>query len=107
LRNKTVLALSGLGRPESFEALLAELGARTLPWRFPDHHPYSVQDLGTPPSGADFIVTTAKDAVRLPPTWRSVVPLLVLEVEAEVRPAAPFWRLVDPCFRSHPSSGKP
>jgi tetraacyldisaccharide 4'-kinase len=102
LRGRRVLALSGLGRPEGFEALLGGLGARVEPWRFGDHHPFSLAELQNPPAPADCIVTTAKDAVRLPAGWKPKLPVRILSVKAEVSPAAPFWRLVDAVFAKAP-----
>lgn len=102
LRGRRVLALSGLGRPEGFEALLGRLGARVEPWRFGDHHPFSPAELQNPPAPADCIVTTAKDAVRLPAAWTPEIPVRVLSVKAEVSPATPFWRLVDRALSNAP-----
>ncbi len=57
---------------------------------FADHHAYSGAGLAgveerARAAGADAIVTTAKDAVRLP---RPSLPLLVLRIAAEVDDAA-------------------
>lgn len=95
LRGARVLALSGLGRPQAFEDTLKALGARPMSWRFSDHHPYTLQDLERLPAQADMVVTTAKDAVRLPEQWQAGIPVCVLQVEAQISPAAPFWRRVD------------
>ncbi len=73
LAGRQVLAFAGIGRPEKFFATLTEAGARLVAAvSFPDHHPYRAAEirrlldraarLGAVP------VTTAKDAVRLPPT---------------------------------------
>jgi tetraacyldisaccharide 4'-kinase len=95
LKKLQVLALSGLGRPQSFEAGLEALGARVTPWRFRDHHRFTHRQLNHPPEDAEAIVTTAKDAVRLPPGWRPQRPLWVLELRAQVSPVAAFNKLVD------------
>jgi tetraacyldisaccharide 4'-kinase len=95
LRKRTVLALSGLGRPESFEDSLLALGARPIPWRFADHHRFSLGELERPPQDAEAVVTTAKDATRLPLGWIPRRPLWILETRARVTPEAPFWALVD------------
>jgi tetraacyldisaccharide 4'-kinase len=99
LRKRAVLALSGLGRPEHFEALLRRLGARVHAWSFRDHHPFTAAELDAPPAKAGLIVTTAKDAVRLPLDWKPACPVLVLKVKAEVSPAPQFWRLVDAALK--------
>lgn len=106
LRGKRVAALSGLGRPQSFETSLLGLGAQVLPWRFSDHHAYQVRELSLlPPGGAELIVTTAKDAVRLPADWRPGLPVWVLRVEARISPSKPFWGLVDQALGAPPSKG--
>ena len=95
LHAKRVLALSGLGRPQAFEDTLRALGALPQAWRFRDHHRFSLAELRRPPAQASMIITTAKDAVRLPAVWRPELPVCVLQVESRVSPAAPFWRRVD------------
>jgi tetraacyldisaccharide 4'-kinase len=95
LRRRTVLALSGLGRPQSFEDSLVALEARPIPWRFKDHHRFSLQALGRPPQDAELVVTTAKDATRLPLGWIPRRPVWILELRARVTPEQPFWALVD------------
>jgi tetraacyldisaccharide 4'-kinase len=72
LAGESVLAFAGIGRPEKFFDTVRSLGCNLVETRpFPDHHPYSYREakelvdaawaLGALP------VTTAKDAVRLPP----------------------------------------
>ena len=83
LEGKRLLALSGLGNPLSFELLLQRLGAEVIPARFPDHHRYKEDEIAslTKACGnASMIVTTAKDAVRLPRQLKTDLPLRVLEV---------------------------
>lgn len=94
LKGKRVAALSGLGNPSRFEASLAAMGAKVLPWRFPDHHPFSPEQLAHPPAGAELIVSTRKDAQRLPAASPFVLPCAVLLVQAQVSPAAPFNALI-------------
>jgi len=71
LKGQRVLALSGIGNPESFRKLLESLGAVVVHHcAFQDHHYYSPVDLGrvreaAKDGGADCIVTTEKDAVKL------------------------------------------
>lgn len=80
LRGRTVVALSSIGNPVAFERTLEQIGAVILGRaRFPDHHRYRAEDLRDVASGeaasAQWIVTTPKDAVRLPaecfdrPAW--------------------------------------
>jgi len=71
LKGERVLAVSGIGNPESFRRLLAAAGATVADHCvFPDHHAYSEDDLGSIRRsaelvGVDRIVTTEKDAVKL------------------------------------------
>ena len=66
-----VVMLSAIATPSSFSNLLSSLGGRILDEvSFPDHHSYRQRDLdmiieSAKSSGADFIVTTEKDAVKL------------------------------------------
>jgi tetraacyldisaccharide 4'-kinase len=91
-----VVALSGLGNPVSFEAALSRLGYEVTPARFADHHRYEPSDWErveaiAAESGARHVVTTEKDAVKLPapPGDRLAVSVLgcelaVVEGEATV-----------------------
>lgn len=84
-----VVSLCSIGNPDAFERTLLDQGAVIVHTRrFPDHHLYSDQDLceigrSAVEEGADFIVTTEKDAVRLPENVELDVPLIVLLVELE------------------------
>lgn len=71
LRRRRVLVLCGIGSPESFSVTLEDAGASVVAERFfPDHHPYTQKDLDEAEqwrlrSGADWIVTTKKDGIRI------------------------------------------
>ena len=73
LKGERVLAVSGIGNPESFRRLLGAAGAIVVDHCvFPDHHAYSADDLQRVRSAAEQagvarIVTTEKDAVKLAP----------------------------------------
>jgi tetraacyldisaccharide 4'-kinase len=89
---RRVVAVAGIARPERFFAALRELGCdvvRTMSFR--DHHWYTAEDLGriraaARDTNADLVVTTEKDAVRLPREagW-AVLPMTV-----RIEPAEPF-----------------
>ena len=76
LSGRRCLAFAGIGRPQKFFATLAEVGAVVVARRpFPDHHPYRADGLRVLAAeaaqlGAD-LVTTEKDAVRLPADFLS------------------------------------
>jgi tetraacyldisaccharide 4'-kinase len=71
LQGKRVIAFAGIARPKAFEDTLIELGADVLSFsEFRDHHPYSRHELDALISekekrGAEFLITTEKDWVRL------------------------------------------
>jgi tetraacyldisaccharide 4'-kinase len=71
LKGERVVAVSGIGNPDSFRRLLVAEGATVLDHCvFADHHAYSQDDLGrirrmAERVGVDRIVTTEKDAVKL------------------------------------------
>ena len=89
LRERGCLALSSIADPSDFERTLAKLGMNVMGrLALPDHHDYSGDDVevvveAARDVGADTILTTEKDAVRLRP-WRSRVPLVALGIELEV-----------------------
>ncbi|MGL4974645.1 MAG: tetraacyldisaccharide 4'-kinase, partial [Bosea sp. (in: a-proteobacteria)] len=74
LAGQRVLALSGIGRPEKFEATVAATGANIMAsQRFGDHHAYSASDIASVLAAARThaaqIVTTGKDWTKLAPLW--------------------------------------
>ncbi|CBS85902.1 tetraacyldisaccharide 4'-kinase [Azospirillum lipoferum] len=88
LAGRDVLAFAGIGRPEKFFATLEALGARVVErGPFADHHPYRPDEVAAlidraAATGA-LPVTTAKDAVRLPPDLRGRVEVLPVSVRWE------------------------
>jgi tetraacyldisaccharide 4'-kinase len=112
LQGKRIGAFSGIATPESFEKFLKDLGA-TLSYtrRFLDHYRFNYEDFVSIFSEAleqrvDFIVTTEKDAVRLPDHLPCPVPLYYLRLEIDIiRGASDFDEAVGRiCF---PESGTP
>jgi tetraacyldisaccharide 4'-kinase len=91
-RGKKAVIMSGIGNPLSFEALVRSTGiAIAAHLRFPDHHPYSAHDITQVISecrrlGAEVVVTTEKDAVRLAcvPEIRLPLPVCALRVDLKV-----------------------
>ena len=79
LRGKKVFAFAGLANNEQFFAMLRENGVDLTGTKgFPDHHDYGrietalIKGLAR---GADLIVTTEKDAVKLP--GRDMIPVAI------------------------------
>lgn len=85
LKGARVVAVSGLGNPHGFEKMLESLDAEVIVHHeYPDHANYALADgvriaSSLQKSGADFILTTEKDAVKLS-SLLSKAPLRVLRV---------------------------
>ena len=78
LTGRRVVAFAGIGRPSKFFATLQEGGADIVWHRsFPDHHAYHPAELRRLEKRAArldaVLVTTPKDAVRLPLEWQAKV----------------------------------
>jgi len=90
LAGHRLFAFAGVGRPEAFSTLLEEAGVELAGSRwFPDHHRYTAPELESLAAAAAVagatLVTTGKDAVKLPadaPVW---------EAEAEMEPVDGSW----------------
>jgi tetraacyldisaccharide 4'-kinase len=104
--------IAGIARPERFEAdarsLCSELAGSRF---FPDHHPYRPEELRDTverarSSGADALLTTAKDEVRLPGI-DSVPPILVMRVSAEIEDEARLRRIVGERLHVRLAGGRP
>jgi tetraacyldisaccharide 4'-kinase len=97
VQRQQILALSGIGNPESFQRLLT-----TLPLQigtilaFPDHHWYTATDITTirqniATQQLDAIVTTEKDETKLA-AWATTlaVPIYIATITMQVEPAPAF-----------------
>ena len=104
LSGRRVAAVSALGNPASFEATLEECGAVLVArFQFPDHHAISREELDRTMeearlAGAEAILTTEKDAVKMPAIGMPL-PLLVLQVAMSVQNEAEFVSAVSRTFR--------
>ena len=92
-----LVAFAGIGRPEKFFAALRRVGAElVIAQPFADHHRYREAEIArlreTAMRGGARLVTTAKDRVRLPPSWRAGIE--VLEVELRWHDSAALDRLL-------------
>lgn len=97
LAGKRVVAASGIARPASFVATLERSDALVVDRvGFPDHVRYTPKDMGdlsrrVAEQGAEALVVTAKDAVKLAtsqldvPVWVARVGLKLVRGEAELR----------------------
>ena len=90
LKGKKIAALSGIACPESFEDFLETLGGDIVHnARFADHHRYRQQEIinfinSSKEADAEFIVTTEKDAVRMPRLDRRDIPVYFMRVEIDI-----------------------
>ena len=90
IRGKRVLAVCGIGNPDSFHRTVTETGAVVAgSLVFRDHHAFTDADLGRMAEAArtnhaEWIVTTDKDAVRLAGPLPFGCPVVVLEVVLEI-----------------------
>ncbi len=116
LAGRKIGAFSGIAAPESFEAFLRETGARLAYTRqFLDHYRFTHEDLAAvfaeaKAAGAEFLITTEKDAVRIGAAEQFPLPCYYLRLEIEIlRGAKDFQEAVGKiCFpRGEPLVGTP
>ena len=107
LKDMRVMAVSAIGNPASFEQTLSNIGAVIIEsLRFPDHHDYTIEEMNdaidqAQRQGAEAIVITEKDAVKVPQLHRdtmrakSPIPVYVVSVEVTFKKGnAEFLELV-------------
>jgi len=91
LQNKRLLLVSAIGNPATFHATLATLGHKPVAaLTFPDHHSYTTNDIHhisekAESAGAEIIVTTLKDLVKLPLAHVYTRPVCALEIGIQFR----------------------
>jgi len=96
LAGKKVLAFSGIAEPQGFQKTAAPLSGGLIRFiTFPDHHRYGKSDIdrirrAQRESGADCILTTEKDAVKLVDFPDFVRNISVLRIVMEIQPSAAF-----------------
>lgn len=90
VKGRRVGVFSGIATPESFEKFVKDLGGNiTFARRFLDHYRFSYDDFVALFSEGlekkvDFMITTEKDAVRIPDGMPCPVPLFYLRLEIEI-----------------------
>jgi tetraacyldisaccharide 4'-kinase len=102
LAGRSVLAVSGIGRPEKFGATLRQLGAKVVAERhFGDHHAYTQAEVAALIAQAArfgcLVATTEKDLTKLGPLWPAGERdrLIVLPVTLVFDDRADIGRLLD------------
>jgi len=114
LKGRRVFAFCGIATPESFEKFLRDLGALLVGReRYLDHYRFTPEDLGdlydaAEREGAECLVTTEKDSVRIPDPGGSPLPVYYLRLEIEIiRGAADFDEAVGRiCFPENALAGR-
>ena len=87
LRGARVALLAAIARPDRLKREIEALGAEVVEVKaYPDHHLYTRSQIAAL-DPAHWWVTTAKDAVKIPPSWAAGRRLSILE--EEVRPQEP------------------
>jgi len=94
LRDKKIYAFCGIANPDSFEKTLLAAGARILSFQiFPDHHQYSAKEIekikkDLLQSGADYLITTQKDAMRLLNHPEFLKIIFILRIKMQIKTSA-------------------
>src|SRR5437764_649845 len=97
LRGAFIGSICGIAAPESFEGALKNLGANVnLALRYIDHHYYTEAELRGFINRRDrrdlaMIVTTEKDAVRMPQLAEVKVPIYFMRVEIDILSGHESW----------------
>jgi tetraacyldisaccharide 4'-kinase len=98
LKGKKALAVSGIANPAYFSFLLRKCGLEIVKEMiFPDHHRFTSKDLiaiEKESNGADWIVTTEKDIVKLKEMKIAHRPLLALRIEMKIWEEEEFYRKI-------------
>ena len=100
LRGMRAGCLSAIASPESFEQGLRRLGVSVeLTQSYADHHRYSKRELERfikrcSRRGVSCILTTEKDAVRMPRLLNQELPIRYLRIEIEILKGKEHWELM-------------
>ncbi len=86
LQTQKLLAFAGIGRPDKFYQTLRDQGLTLVKTKdFPDHHPYSGNDIKTLAIQATaldaHLLTTTKDWVRIPAGYQHLVEFLSVRLD--------------------------
>lgn len=93
LKGKKICAFCGIANPKSFEKTILASGAKILIFDiFPDHHQYSEKEIDKLKdsfikSGAEYLLTTEKDATRLRNHKEFLKMILILRIKMQMKPS--------------------
>ena len=99
----SLAGLAGLARPEVFAASLREVGVDLKHFfSFPDHHAFTPAELAGLVAaarrlGAQGLMTTEKDWMRLAGKWRADLPLYVVHLQVNLLDPWPLHLLPPGC----------
>ena len=91
LSGKRLTAFCAVGNPEGFRTTLNSFNPALLELlEFPDHHIYSERDFNKISkiflsSDSDFLITTEKDALKLPPNFFSEIDVYLLRISFKIK----------------------
>jgi len=86
VKSSEIVAFSGLGFPQKFKATLESLGCVLKTFKvFPDHHPYTDDDMKSllSTAGSFPLVTTLKDYMRIPNSYKSQVHIVAVNLDVD------------------------
>ena len=108
LANKSVFAFSGIARNDEFKATVTDMGAELLGFvGFSDHHFYTINDLqriaaSASNAGAQLLVTTEKDYVKIDPSYMTPLDLVVVGIDIDFGDGATrFQSFIQERLRRH------
>lgn len=102
---RRVLAVSGLARPQGFEAMIRDSGAIVMRhFDYPDHHDYRVEEVdrwraAMVQNGAELILTTTKDSVKLESLPLFGLTVLAVQISMRITEPERWGALIDEKLR--------
>lgn len=90
IKGKKIAALSGIANPKSFENFIEELGGKLVyTEHFVDHHRYNKPEIesfakASRAAGAELLLTTEKDAVRIPEIELKNLEFMFLRIQIDI-----------------------
>ncbi len=110
LQNRRVGIFCAIGKPEKFMQSVRGCGAQVVATYFKcDHDQFTPEELEAfaKRSGADLLICTEKDQVKIPQDFKAQLPLMPLEGELEITSGQDHWekmkKKVLDGIQSHPS----
>ncbi len=101
ITGRKAAAFCGIGNPESFRGSLIESGSKLVLFeKFKDHFIYKDNDINdlikrSRDSGAELVVTTLKDFVKVEKIWPEDIKLYYLKINVEIDKEDEFIELIE------------